>query len=254
VRFSFAIIGKPAALAASVVVHVSALVAGGHALLASDASDSTFAQREVEIEIVAEAPPQPSATAETTFAEAARSATFPKHHHDYPVAPSHEDHPHDPALVHAPFAPTPVEAAPVETVRAETVPAVTAVFAMRVAGTAVVGATARGDANAAGLAGQGQGEPTYGEASVDAPARLVASAPPPYPESARRAEIEADVPVEIMIDSRGNVIESRALAHAGYGLDESAASAVKRYRFSAAVRGGRPVRVRMRWVVQFRLR
>jgi len=41
---------------------------------------------------------------------------------------------------------------------------------------------------------------------------------------------------------------------AGYGLDEAALTAIRAYRFSPAVRAGRAVPVRMRWVVQFRLR
>jgi protein TonB len=102
-------------------------------------------------------------------------------------------------------------------------------------------------------AGEGT-EATYEEAGVNVPARVLASVPPSYPEAARAAEIEADVPLEIVVDALGEVIESRTLAHVGYGLDESAARAVRSYRFSPAIRNGRAVRVRMRWSVLFRLR
>ena len=47
---------------------------------------------------------------------------------------------------------------------------------------------------------------------------------------------------------------ARALTHVGYGLDEAALRAIRAYRFSPARRAGRPVPVRMRWSVQFRLR
>ena len=44
-----------------------------------------------------------------------------------------------------------------------------------------------------------------------------------------------------------------ALRRAGYGLDEAALQAIRAYRFSPALRAGHPVRVRMRWTIQFRL-
>ena len=71
---------------------------------------------------------------------------------------------------------------------------------------------------------------------------------------ARQAEIESDFPVEIVVDSDGSVAAARAVNRVGYGLDEAALRAIREYRFSPALRAGRPVRVRMRWTVQFRLR
>jgi len=50
------------------------------------------------------------------------------------------------------------------------------------------------------------------------------------------------------------VTSAVGLGRAGFGLDEAARQAVTRYRFSPALRDGRAVRVRMRWIVQFRLR
>ncbi len=96
-------------------------------------------------------------------------------------------------------------------------------------------------------------EETLPESRVSVPARLLVKGPVPYPALARAAEIEADVPVEIVVDTSGRVVEARALARSGYGLDEAAVTGVRGYRFSAALRDGRSVRVRMRWVVQFRL-
>ena len=71
---------------------------------------------------------------------------------------------------------------------------------------------------------------------------------------ARQAEIEVDLPLEIVVDASGRVTSARGLSRAGYGLDEAALSAIRGYRFSAALRDGHPVPVRMRWTVQFRLR
>ena len=99
----------------------------------------------------------------------------------------------------------------------------------------------------------GTGEP-LSEKDVSVAARLIASGPVTYPSAARRAEIEADVQVQILVDSDGRVVEARSLSRDGYGLDEAAVQAIRAYRFSPALRDGRPVRVRMRWTVQFRLR
>ena len=89
---------------------------------------------------------------------------------------------------------------------------------------------------------------------MNVPARLLAASPLVYPPAARKAEIETDVPVEIVVDAGGRVVSARAVIRAGYGLDDSAVRAIRDYRFSPAIRAGRPVAVRMRWTVQFRLR
>ena len=98
------------------------------------------------------------------------------------------------------------------------------------------------------------GDDAVGERDVSEPARLLSSSPLVYPPAARQAEIEIDFPVEIVVDAQGRVISARAVTHAGYGLDEAALRAIRAYRFSPAQRAGRPVGVRMRWTVQFRLR
>ncbi len=93
-----------------------------------------------------------------------------------------------------------------------------------------------------------------GEREVDVPARLLAAGALAYPSAARQAEIEIDFPLEIIVDAGGHVVSARAPSHAGYGLDEAALQGIRGYRFSPAMRAGRAVAVRMRWVVQFRLR
>ena len=42
-----------------------------------------------------------------------------------------------------------------------------------------------------------------------------------YPPAARQAEIETDLPLEIVVDGAGRVVSARAVGHAGYGLDEA---------------------------------
>jgi protein TonB len=105
---------------------------------------------------------------------------------------------------------------------------------------------------------EGQAEPAalrvLAEREVSTPARLVAAVEVAYPAEARAAEIEADVPVEIVVDKSGRVADARAVTHSGYGLDDAALRAVRNYRFSPALREGEQVAVRMRWRVSFRLR
>lgn len=92
------------------------------------------------------------------------------------------------------------------------------------------------------------------EELADTPAKVLVRAPAPYPEAARRAEIETDVPLVLTIAVDGHVSSAIALAHPGYGLEEAAVSAARAYVFRPAERQGRAVAVRMRWVIQFRLR
>jgi TonB family protein len=101
------------------------------------------------------------------------------------------------------------------------------------------------------LSGEGR---AFSEREVGTPARLLSSSPVLYPVEARRAEVEADVPVQILVDTQGRVLEARSLSPHSYGLDEAAAKAIRTWQFSPALCDGRPVRVRMRWTVQFRLR
>jgi protein TonB len=100
----------------------------------------------------------------------------------------------------------------------------------------------------------GGADEVFGERDLTTKARVLLQPEPAYPAEARRAEIEADVPVEILLDRDGHVLQARSLSHQGYGLDEAATRAIRTWTFSPALRAGRPVRVRMTWTVRFRLR
>ncbi|MGC4092826.1 MAG: TonB family protein [Polyangiaceae bacterium] len=97
------------------------------------------------------------------------------------------------------------------------------------------------------------GSDVFSEASVDVPARLRQTAKIRYPEAARRAEAEGDVVAELLVDSEGRVVKATALSALGFGFEEAALSAARRYRFSPAQKLGRRVSVRMRCRVRFRL-
>jgi protein TonB len=92
------------------------------------------------------------------------------------------------------------------------------------------------------------------EAAVETPARLKLGNAPSYTAAALSAGIEADVPLEIVVNEAGTVTSARGVEHVGYGLDEAALQSVRSYRFTPALQRGKAVAVRMRWLMRFQLR
>lgn len=221
----------PLPLIVSILVHLSAVAAAGGFLRMSHRGPSAEGPTIVTIDVATEAaatntPGAPAVAASSGPAAAARPA---------------------PRKVRRPTAARPVMAPP------------TAAEAPRFALGAVKTSTAPAIASTApapssGAAASWQGGDIAAESGVSVPARPLADVPIAYPARARAAEVEADVPLEIVVDERGQVRQARLLSRSGYGLDESALQAIWRFRFSPALRGGRPVPVRMHWLVHFRLR
>jgi protein TonB len=85
------------------------------------------------------------------------------------------------------------------------------------------------------------------------PARLLRSVSPMYPPEARAQGLEGQVVLEIVVAADGTVASARAVQRLGLGLDDAAIEAVKRFLFAPATREGRPVPIRMRWLMEFRL-
>jgi protein TonB len=170
------------------------------------------------------------------------------------VPASHDLTPHDPALVH-PSAPAPAAVAAPEVTTAPVTDSDAARprFVLRVA---AVARSAGGSTQAlptASAASHAEGAEVADEGSVERPAHVLSAPTPVYPTEAREAGIEADVPLEIVVDASGRVLRAHVLQHAGYGLDAAAEKGVLAYRFSPALRHGRPTAVRMKWRMQFRL-
>jgi TonB family protein len=255
-----------------------AAFSGGHAQKAGTGTDVQLLEIEAPaIEAPIDTPPKPPV--EEPKNEVAKNETapaFPTHTHDYPVPPSHDATPHDPRLVHMPLAhdddpdhkshdktsdPEPAPAAAPAVVSA---PASTPHFTMTAngqigAGGGMVAPNATGTGGGDGARG-GTGDGSFGasepasESQVDEPARVSFAPAPRYPAAAQEDGVEAEVPVEIVVDAAGTVRSARALGRVGHGLDEAAVSGVRAYRFKPAMRQGRATAVRMRWVVEFRLR
>src|SRR5688572_32058675 len=103
-----ALLTRSAALAASVALHVSAVMAGGHALAEGTDDRASFgAPAEIEIEFE-ERRTLTAATAVATeqppLANQVRPASA-GHRHSYPLPRNHDAHPHDPSVVHLPGPP-----------------------------------------------------------------------------------------------------------------------------------------------------
>lgn len=77
---------------------------------------------------------------------------------------------------------------------------------------------------------------------------------PTYPQAARKAGWEGAVTVRVLIDTDGSVASVSVREGSGYTiLDEAAAQAVKKWRFSPAKKGGVPITSFYDIKVRFRL-
>ena len=247
-------------LAASGVLHASALLAAGHAAL-SDAAPSESISAPLSAETVIDVETQALATPKQVAAEP-KSASVPRQHrHSYPVPATHDLTPHDPNLKHLPLpvpAPQIVQvpdiapAAPAPDLPAAPPEPQAPRFALRAMASALAGEPAPASSASERLATEAS--QTFSEREVDEPARLRSTVSAVYPEAARSASIEADVAVELVVDASGRVVSAKALSAPGYGLEEAALATVRGYRFTPARRAGQPVRVRLRSTVSFRLR
>lgn len=63
----------------------------------------------------------------------------------------------------------------------------------------------------------------------------------PYPEEAKRAGIEGTVNLRITVDFEGKVTTVTLISGPGYGLDEAALAAIKRFKFKPAMKAGEAV-------------
>ena len=77
---------------------------------------------------------------------------------------------------------------------------------------------------------------------------------PDYTDQARRAGLEGEVLLEMVVTAEGLVTDVRVLRRLGSGLDERAIAAVQQWKFSPALRHGVPVAVLVEVAVEFRLR
>lgn len=96
------------------------------------------------------------------------------------------------------------------------------------------------------VAGDGPGrEPVRVAAKLD---RVVK---PDYTRAALRAGVEGQVVVLLTIDEAGRVVDAKLVSGLGYGLDEVALEAVRKWRYRPATLDGKPIRTTQREKVRF---
>ncbi len=77
-----------------------------------------------------------------------------------------------------------------------------------------------------------------------------------YPELARKAGIEADVIIGVLVDEKGNTVKTEVLKGAGtkLGFEEAAMKALMQMKWKPAMQRDKPVKVWISVPVKFRLR
>jgi protein TonB len=84
------------------------------------------------------------------------------------------------------------------------------------------------------------------------PPRKIADARPIYPEIARAAHVEGTVVLECVIDPTGRITQLRVIRSVPL-LDQAALDAVRQWRYTPSLYGGRPVSVLMTITIRFTL-
>ena len=85
------------------------------------------------------------------------------------------------------------------------------------------------------------------------PPRPTYSPEPDYSNEARKRKIEGVVTLAVVITSAGQTTQIRVLTSRGYGLDEKAIEAVRKWKFKPATKDGKPVSVEIALEIDFRL-
>ncbi len=74
-----------------------------------------------------------------------------------------------------------------------------------------------------------------------------------YPDEAKKAGVDGPVILEILIDRTGHVQDVLIIKGPGYGLNESALEAIKKFEFKPAFKGSDAVAVKIRYTYRFKL-
>ena len=88
---------------------------------------------------------------------------------------------------------------------------------------------------------------------VDQKPRVLRKVDPKYPDNARRANREAVVIVEFTVGVDGKAADIKVVNPVGYGFDEAAIEAIKKWRFTPAKRAGENVPMRVQQRIRFTL-
>jgi protein TonB len=102
--------------------------------------------------------------------------------------------------------------------------------------------------------GGGMGGGPYRPGSGVLPPRILREVKAGYTEEARRANVEGEVLLEIVVRRDGSVSDVKLLNGLPHGLNERAIAAVRQWRFAPATRLGQAVDVVVEVAVEFKLR
>jgi protein TonB len=89
-------------------------------------------------------------------------------------------------------------------------------------------------------------------AQLPEPPRKILDARPLYPDIARNAHVEGTVILEAVLDTSGNITQLRVVRSVPL-LDHAALDAVRQWKYTPTVYGGRPVSVLMTITIRFTL-
>lgn len=89
-------------------------------------------------------------------------------------------------------------------------------------------------------------------AQLPEPPRKIVDVRPVYPDIARNARVQGTVTLEAVLDTSGNVTQLRVV-HSEPLLDRAALDAVRQWKYSPTMYGGRPVSVLMTITIRFTL-
>ncbi len=95
--------------------------------------------------------------------------------------------------------------------------------------------------------------PPHIESGVTAP-KLVHKVEPEYTPEARAAECEGTVLLVAVVGTDGKVHDAKVARSVDEGLDQKAIEALQQWRFEPGRKNGRPVDVKARIEIKFRLR
>jgi protein TonB len=100
-------------------------------------------------------------------------------------------------------------------------------------------------------------EPTRGEVLKVgrgiSPPRAIYRPEPHYSKQARKAKLQGDCALWVVVGTDGNPRDIRVAQSLGLGLDEEAIKAVKQWKFEPAQKDGQPVAVDIQIQVSFHL-
>jgi len=90
-------------------------------------------------------------------------------------------------------------------------------------------------------------------APVVSAARVIRAVEPEYSKKAREASVQGTVLLQIVVNEKGKAVDIAVLSPVGFGLDENAIDAVKKWEFEPGKKSGEPVPTWANIEVNFRL-